>query len=100
MDVIIQIQAETNAKAPQIQRQADELMAQREAIMSGQNQNTALIQQMRKIYQGFPKGDEPFLISAGCDAISLISDVNLIKQIEDRKNLVTFPLRIEPLQTE
>ncbi len=82
-----QIQTETNAKAPQIQRQADELMAQREAIINEQNQNTALIQQMRKVYQGFPKGEEPFLISAGCDAISLMSDVNLIKQIEDRKNL-------------
>lgn len=81
-----QIQTETNTKAPQINLQADKLMAQHEALSSEQNRITAFVQQMRKVYQGFPKGDEPFAISAGCDAISLISDIRLMAHVEDRKN--------------
>jgi len=61
-------------------------MAQREALMNKLSQADAFVQQMRKVVKIIPKGNEPFTISAGCDAISLISDMKLLKQIEDSKD--------------
>lgn len=80
------LQDETNAKGSQIHQNADDLMAQREALLNELNLTRAVIQQMRSVYQTIPKGNEPFTISSGCDAMSLISDIDLLTQIEYRKD--------------
>ncbi len=80
------LQAKTNELAPQINREADQLMTRRAELRTQLNQAQEGQRQISKVYQNFPKGDTQYQVT-GRDASSLIKDVKLLEQIKQQKEL-------------
>jgi hypothetical protein len=80
------LQAKTNKLSLQINSEADQIMSKRAEFSKQRWQAYEGQEQIRKVYQNFPKGDTPYQV-IGRDASSIIKDVNLLEQIKQRKEI-------------